>query len=208
MLAFTHTHTHILFWTFIREFAISGIYMQPWTCTEFSRMNMDFLCMCVKFNHLIMDYPLPLPICMPRCELQPNGGSLAIVDVHDWCVSTVLRDFSDGVSMVECAYKRTLMHTHSIHIHSHKQSIMYKHTCKQTKCVCMRVCVWGGGGGGHRKHEMTCVHSEPLIVQSVVKAHYVCVYMCVYVFAGTHVYGCVCVCIYLLPWTQIRKMTT
>ena len=145
----SHTHTHTYF------FGLSSVnlrfqefYMQPWTCTEFSRMNMDFLCMCVKFNHLIMDYPLPLPICMPRCELQPNGGSLAIVDVHDWCVSTVLRDFSDGVSMVECAYKRTFMHTHSIHIHSHKQSIMYKHTCKQTKCVCMRVCGGGGGGGG------------------------------------------------------------
>ena len=36
-------------------------YMQTmWTyTTEFSRMNMDFLCMCVKFNYLTMDYHLP-----------------------------------------------------------------------------------------------------------------------------------------------------
>ena len=36
--------------------------MQPWTYTsEFSWMNMDFLCMCVKFNYLTMDYPLYTP---------------------------------------------------------------------------------------------------------------------------------------------------
>ena len=62
----THTHTHtcsdVQPWTTTVDLGFQEFYMQPWTHTsEFSRMNMDFLCMCVKFNYLTMDYPLALP---------------------------------------------------------------------------------------------------------------------------------------------------
>ena len=52
----THTHTHtcsdVQQWTTTVDLGFQEFYMQPWTYTsEFSQMNMDFLCMCVKFNY-------------------------------------------------------------------------------------------------------------------------------------------------------------
>ena len=113
---YRHTHTGILVRTFSREFC-----MQPWTNTsEFSWMNMAFLCMCVKFNYPTMDYPLPLfksiighfffymhayAICY---WMAGRGWSLTIVDVHGWCVSTVLCNFSDG-----CPWLKVLKNAHT-----------------------------------------------------------------------------------------------
>ena len=45
----------------IVDLGFQKFYMQPWTyASEFSRMNMDVVCMCVKCSYLTMDYPLPL----------------------------------------------------------------------------------------------------------------------------------------------------
>ena len=101
--------------------------MQPWTYTsEFSQMNVDFLCrsMCVKFNYLTMDFPLPLPksiighvflyACL--CDLLSNGGSLTIVDVHGWCVSTVIQQFfwlCPWMKVLTNAFTHTHTHTHT-----------------------------------------------------------------------------------------------
>ena len=90
------------------------------------------VCVCVSTHYLTKDYSLPLRksiighiflhACL--CDLLPNGGSLTIVDVQRWCVSTVTQWFFWCVSMVEGAYKCT--HTHT---HTHTQ---YKHTCTNT----------------------------------------------------------------------------
>ena len=45
------------------------------------------------------------------------GGSLTIVDVYGWCVSTVIQQLFLILYMVEGAYKRTHTHTHT-HIHT------------------------------------------------------------------------------------------
>ena len=69
--------------------------MQPWTSTlEFLRMNMEFMCMCVKFNYITMDYPLPksivgLFICIPMgfatvWRVSYNRGRPRIVCVHGY----------------------------------------------------------------------------------------------------------------------------
>ena len=85
-----HTHTH---------------WYRPSTVDIHFRVFADHhglcvcVCVCVSSNYLTMDYP-PTPIYISPClELFltsmpirfaiPIGGSLTIVDVHGWCVSTV-----------------------------------------------------------------------------------------------------------------------
>ena len=94
---------------------------------------------------LTMDYPIPLPksiighhvflyACL--CDLLPNGGSLTIVDVHGWYVSTVIQHFFwfcpwlkvltnahtsvCTASMCLHRYNHTHTHTHT-HTHAHTQ---------------------------------------------------------------------------------------
>ena len=116
----THTHTHV--WTFNH-----GLQPWPWdfwkfTCNRGHTLSVftdeHRLFVCVKFNYQSMDYPLPV-LPLPKsniglfflhaclCDLLRNGGCLTIVDVHGWCVSTVVRDFSDG-----CPWLKVLTHTH------------------------------------------------------------------------------------------------
>ena len=101
--------------------------MQPWPYTsEFSRMNMDFLCN-VIFNYLTMDYPLPhtqvhhwtfLFICLTmrfatEWRVSDNRGRPRLVCVHDYTATFPLK-----LSMVEGAYNpppptNTRTHTHA-----------------------------------------------------------------------------------------------
>ena len=127
---YTHTHTHTyLYRPSTVDFFLQEFYTQPWTYTsEFSRITMDFLCVCVcvrvcvSINYLTMDYP-PTPTqvhvwnffwhaCL--CDLLPieGQGSLTIVDVHGWCVSTVSFWFVLCLSTIEGIYKLTHTHTH------------------------------------------------------------------------------------------------
>ena len=112
----THTHTHTNTYTCsdlqtqisTMNFRFQEFYMQPWTYTsEFSPMNMDSLCLCVKFNYLTMDYPYPcrnfLFICMPMRF------------ATEWRVSD---NRGLELSIVEGAYKHTRAHTHT-HTHTH-----------------------------------------------------------------------------------------
>ena len=121
----THTHTHTcnmyLFgpstMDFNLEFVLQEFYMQSWTYTsEFSQMNTDFLCMCVKFYHGLPPTPTYKSIighvvftCMPmrfstEWQVSDNRGRPRLVCVHGspW--------FFWWVSMVEGALIQT--HTH------------------------------------------------------------------------------------------------
>ena len=72
----THTHTHTCSdlppWTSTVNLQFQEFYMQPWTYTsEFSRMNMDFLCiMRVKFN--------PYPYLSPSLDMSFYMNAYAI----------------------------------------------------------------------------------------------------------------------------------
>ena len=119
-MSLSHTHTHTL-----RTFNHG---LQPWTwdlrnftkrehtLQSFHGLTWTF-CVCVwTFNYLTMDYLLPLPksiighfflyACL--CDLLPNGGSLTIVDVHSWCVSTVIQQF-----YWNCPWLKVLTNAHS-----------------------------------------------------------------------------------------------
>ena len=117
----THTHTHtlvrtlhtrdILFGPSTVNFRFQELFLHATVDIHFSNAfssignsehgSVFVYCMCVKFYYLTTDYPLPLPTstighfflyaCL--CDLLPNGRSLTIVDVHGWCVSTVIRQF-------------------------------------------------------------------------------------------------------------------
>ena len=130
----THTHTHIHVQTFNRG-------LQPWifdfrnfTCNRGHTLQSFHgwtwtCCVCV-WNLTNHGLPLPLPksiighlflyACL--CDLLPNGGSLIIVDVHGWCVSTVIRQFYWNwpwlkVLINVCARAHTHTHTYT-HTHT------------------------------------------------------------------------------------------
>ena len=105
----------------------------PWT-----------FCVCVSTIYP-WTIPVPLRTCksmvgtfffftrMPmQCNLLPIGGSLTIVDIHGWCMSTVSLWFFWCVSTAEGIYKRARAHTHT-HTHTHKQQHTHTHA-NHMKC--------------------------------------------------------------------------
>ena len=121
--AHTHTHTHTCsdlqpwIWNF-RNFTCNRGHFHGWTW-------MDFLCTCVKFYYQTMNELPPTPnksiighvflyACL--CDLLPNGGSLTIMDVYGWCVSTVIQQF-----FLFCPWLKVLTNTNA-HTHSQPQN--------------------------------------------------------------------------------------
>ena len=116
----THTHTHT------RAHTYTYTHTHTHTHTHIQRCRSIFrcvcVCVCVSSNYLthgLSPYPYISPCletfftCM-RMRFAPIEGSLTIVDVHDWCVSTVSLWFFLCVSTVEGIYNPPPpTHTHT-----------------------------------------------------------------------------------------------
>ena len=116
----THTHTHT------HTHTCSDL--QPWTYTsEISRMNMDFLCMCVKFNYLPWT-TYPLPCLSPSLDISFYMHAYAIcyrmAGLWQSWTSTVgvcPRLYGNFTEIVH-GWKCLQMHTHT-HTHTHTQTL-------------------------------------------------------------------------------------
>ena len=141
------THTY-LFRPATMDFSFQEFYMQPCTYTSvFTDDHGLCVCVCVKY-YLTMEiapwsnHGLPPTqvhdwnFCLHAyiSDLLQIGGSLTIVDVHGWCVSTVTYWFSDV-----CPWLKVLTnartHTHT-HVCTQKPSSLPRRTHKHSCLVC------------------------------------------------------------------------